>query len=481
MKDMHLVRRDHNKPNIHILDQSIRFLNSVLDETPCASIEEIAEIINFQDTDGSFKLLDSYEVESDARVDFCHMPTYLSTAILMKAYLRDSKCLYGKEQSILVPALTMCCARGLCGHGYDDLSGQIEAMRIFLRAGVQEFVSRYPAMCQKFSMMINSIVDKYRAYIAEGNFVFYFGENHEKDFREIVEYFPEEYYIFVYGTLLKGQRNYAHYLAPDEPCVTAVLNGYRMFDIGSFPGIVPGKGDVKGEIYRVDARQLAAIDRLEGEGDLYIKTPVNAKIDDDDYLSVNAYVYNRKVEGLPEIPFERQPYEKIDKVWYVTYGSNLLKERLGYYIKGGTCQYNGRCYKACPDTTMPEKSIPVMIPYDMYYSNFDMGSWKNSTVCFLDVTKPGKAYGRAWLVTSSQLEEIHRREGKGANWYPDCMRLDDIDGIPAYTFVNRREKQHEAFSRVNSLYGIVLYRGMKETYPGMNDDEILSYLNGCGK
>ena len=209
-------------------------------------------------------------------------------------------------------------------------------MRIFLRAGVPEFVSRYPEMCPKFTMMINSIVDMYRAQIAEEKFVFYFGENHEQDFREIVRHFPEECYIFVYGTLMKGQRNYAHYLAPAEPCATAVLNGYRMFDIGSFPGIVRGRGDVKGEVYRVNAQQLAAIDRLEGEGDLYIKTPVNVMVTDDSCLRANVYVYNRKVKGLPEIPFDRQPYGKSDKVWYVAYGSNLLEERLEYYIKGGT-------------------------------------------------------------------------------------------------------------------------------------------------
>lgn len=481
MKNTHLIRHDHNKPNFQILDQSIHFLDTVLDKVPDITKEDFAELIRFQDVDGSFKLLDSYEVESDARVDFCHMPTYLATAIIMKAYLHDSECLSGKEQTILVPALTMCCARGLCGHGYDDLSGQITAMRIFLRAGVQEFVNRYPAMCPKFTMMINSIVDKYRAYIAEGKFEFYFGENHEQDFREIVSQFPTEYYIFVYGTLLKGQRNYAHYLAPDEPCASAVLNGYRMFDIGSFPGIVPGKGNVKGEIYRINAQQLAAINRLEGEGDLYIKTPVKVMIDDETYLSVNAYVYNRKVKGLPEIPYDKQPYGKSDKVWYVSYGSNLLEERLGYYIKGGTCPYNGRHYTACSDTTMPEESVPVMIPYNMYYSNFDMGSWKNSSVCFLDITKPGKAYGRAWLITRRQLEEIHRHEGIGTSWYPECVRLEDINGIPAYTFGSHEEKRHDDFSRVSSTYGIVLYKGMKETYPKLSDNDILSYLSGCGK
>lgn len=510
MKSTHLIRLDHNKPNFQTLDQSIHFLEATLDKTPDISVDDFEELIHFQDTDGSFKLLDSYDVISDARVDFCHVPTYLATAIIMKAYLNDSKCLSGKEQTILVPALTMCCARGLCGHGYDAMSGQIAAMRIFLRARVQDFIRKYPAMCPKFTMMINSIVDEYRSYIAEGTSAFDFEgwktprfsnsacrrnadvsnqrfetrrhENCEQDFREIVSQFPEEYYIFVYGTLLKGQRNYTHYLAPNEPCASAVLNGYHMFDIGSYPGIVPGKGNVKGEIYRINARQLSAIDRLEVEGDLYIRTPVTVTIDDDTNLHVNAYIYNRNVEGLSEIPYDEQPYEKAEKVWYVSYGSNLLEERLAYYIKGGTCPYNGRHYPACSDPTMPEESASVMIPYNMYYSNSKKSkSWKNSSVCFLDITKPGKAYGRAWLVTRRQLEHIHGQEGKSKDWYPERVRLEDINGIPAYTFSNREEKPHEEFSNVSAMYGIVLYRGMKETYPKMSDNDILSYLSGCGK
>ena len=133
------------------------------------------------------------------------------------------------------------------------------------------------------------------------------------------------------------------------------------------------------------------------------------------------------------------------------------------------------------DTAMPQRSVPVEIPYDMYFSNFGRGAWHNSAVCFLDLTKPGKAYGRAWLIERSQLEEIHAKEGMGTNWYPECVQLADIDGIPAYTFANRTEKQHEPFSRVSAPYGIILYKGMKETYPEMTDAEIFDYLNGCGK
>ena len=278
--------------------------------------------------------MDTYKIESDARVDFCHMPTYLATAIIMKAFLADRDLLERREESILAPALERCCARELSGHGYEDLSGQIEAMRVFLRAGVQAFVHRYPKLCPKFTLMIYSIVDTYRRYIEEERFVFDWGENHETDFREIVGFFPEGYLIFVYGTLMKGQRYHGRYLSPLEPLGVGVLSGYRMFDIGSFPGIVPGKGKVKGEIYRVNARQLAAIDHLEDEGDLYVRTTVKVRTAPLCCVDAYTYVYNQALNGKEEIPIDKQPYSESPLVWYVAYGSNLLEERLMYYIAG---------------------------------------------------------------------------------------------------------------------------------------------------
>ena len=117
----------------------------------------------------------------------------------------------------------------------------------------------------------------------------------------------------------------------------------------------------------------------------------------------------------------------------------------------------------------------------MYYANYDRGSWKRSAVSFLDLSKAGFSYGRAYKIKKSQLEEIHRKEGRGSNWYPQCISLGYIDGIPACTFANRRDKDKESFDRVSSEYGIVLFRGMKETYPEMSDEDIMEYLRKCGR
>lgn len=158
-------------------------------------------------------------------------------------------------------------------------------------------------------------------------------------------------------------------------------------------------------------------------------------------------------------------------VWYVCYGSNLLEERFKTYIEGGLCKYNGRTYKGCNDKTLPKGSKPVMIPYDMYLGN-NSSSWDGS-VSFLDITKKGKAYGRAYLVTKEQFEKLWSMEGKGSNWYNKKIDLDAIDGIPAFTFTNERILP---FSSVSYKYMYVLAMGLMETYPDMTNAETSRYL-----
>jgi hypothetical protein len=51
-----------------------------------------------------------------------------------------------------------------------------------------------------------------------------------------------------------------------------------------------------------------------------------------------------------------------------------------------------------------------------------------------------------------------------------------MEGLKVYTFGGYTEKRREPFSRVSAEYGYVLYKGMKETYPEMSDDEIYDYL-----
>jgi len=77
--------------------------------------------------------------------------------------------------------------------------------------------------------------------------------------------------VFVYGTLRRGQPNHAQL----RGCASqgeAELSGLALYDLGPFPMAVPADGPtdrLQGELYQVNAEQLARLDRFEGAPRLY--------------------------------------------------------------------------------------------------------------------------------------------------------------------------------------------------------------------
>lgn len=77
--------------------------------------------------------------------------------------------------------------------------------------------------------------------------------------------------VFVYGSLKRGMANH-QLLAGAQFVGPAQLGGLHLYDLGPFPMAVTTDDPaavLPGEIYRVDATQLAALDRFEGVPRLY--------------------------------------------------------------------------------------------------------------------------------------------------------------------------------------------------------------------
>ena len=81
--------------------------------------------------------------------------------------------------------------------------------------------------------------------------------------------------VFVYGTLLPGERNH-HYLADSErvgPASSAA--SFELYDLGTYPALVAGgAGRVLGAVYRVSRARLDWLDRLEECPELYRRVEV---------------------------------------------------------------------------------------------------------------------------------------------------------------------------------------------------------------
>jgi len=110
--------------------------------------------------------------------------------------------------------------------------------------------------------------------------------------------------IFVYGTLKRGGSN-QHYLAGQKFIGEArTMPGFRLFDLGKYPGMVAFADDrdgVSGEVWSVEVDCLEHLDLLEGikEG-LYRREPVPLLSPFAD-RKVEGYIYARSVEGLRDI------------------------------------------------------------------------------------------------------------------------------------------------------------------------------------
>ena len=102
--------------------------------------------------------------------------------------------------------------------------------------------------------------------------------------------------VFVYGTLMRGERAHS-YLSKAEFVGEYRLSDYAIYNLGLYPGIRPKKGCVVyGEVYAVDDRMLRDMDRYEGEGSLYYRTPVTVE-NDNDRIDAVAYVYVHEIYG----------------------------------------------------------------------------------------------------------------------------------------------------------------------------------------
>lgn len=86
----------------------------------------------------------------------------------------------------------------------------------------------------------------------------------------------EPQHIFVYGTLrtaysrfplsIRSLRPPQVLQRPDQWVGTAVIDGFHLYDVGEYPGVVrsPDSSPVIGDVFRVDASDLPILDEYEG-------------------------------------------------------------------------------------------------------------------------------------------------------------------------------------------------------------------------
>jgi gamma-glutamylaminecyclotransferase len=104
--------------------------------------------------------------------------------------------------------------------------------------------------------------------------------------------------VFVYGTLLAGERN--HHVLGEAVCLgpARTAPAFELYDFGPYPGLVAGgKTRVVGEVYAVDDATLARLDWLEGYPHLYDRQVIDLEEGEAIAYTVRA----DQVWGLPRV------------------------------------------------------------------------------------------------------------------------------------------------------------------------------------
>ena len=428
-----------------------------------------------QDENGYIVLFKDETVPGDARVDIIYKPTYATATVALYAfdcYEAD----FDNDMKNFLQKLLNAFEGGIKGHGFDAADTVCETMELLSRDCVKKFIKQYPEMSDKFYATI-------KRYLAEFENALSRGENITHGFditpvnhrlQKIVSFWAGKTKpVFVYGTLLKGEK--AHYLLQDaDYCGKFALQNCAMFDLGDFPGIKRRKGEqVIGEVYFVTEQTLEKLDRYEGEGTLYKRNMAQAK---NESLAVVCYAYFYLGEvGDNEII--RKPWNANNKdyVWYAGYGSNLSEKRFSYYIKGGICNSNGIRYNGCSDKSDWLETKTAKFKGRMYFGN-QSRSWCGKGVAFFDENGENNVQMKLYKITRGQFEDVQLQEGSSAIWYGKTVFLGfDKDGCEIYTLTSEELRpENEPAAEY-----IELIKNALKNDCGYTAKSALSYIEGC--
>ena len=117
--------------------------------------------------------------------------------------------------------------------------------------------------------------------------------------------------VFVYGTLLSGEPNHRVLADADLVGEASTEAVFDLVSLGAFPALVPdGRTAVAGEVYVVNARTLADLDRLEGHPRFYRRRRIRLQ-DGDEVL---AYVLAPdQARGRPAIASGNWRHERKER------------------------------------------------------------------------------------------------------------------------------------------------------------------------
>lgn len=189
--------------------------------------------------------------------------------------------------------------------------------------------------------------------------------------------------------------------------------------------------------------------------------------------------------------------DKEEKIWYASYGSNILESRFHCYILGGKPKGAATRYKGCTNKNLPSEKESIEINSELYFAK-KSSNWKKGGVAFIkpNLLTQNPTLGRMYLITTSQFIEVVEQETnfkgklkidfkrasnsgttifKSPSWYGCLIYLGEKNDYPIFTFTNEEILTKE-INPPSKEYLETIINGIKETYE-ISNKELKEYLN----
>jgi len=187
-------------------------------------------------------------------------------------------------------------------------------------------------------------------------------------------------------------------------------------------------------------------------------------------------------------------------VWYVSYGSNMCRERLMCYLQGGRPPGARQGYPGARDHSEPRADAAVDLPGRIYFAG-ESSVWGGGVAFYdRDVTSPTETTpARAYLITAEQFvdvaaQEMHRapsdddplelvvrsglasgRYEAGPGAYETLIDLGLQDGLPMLTFTAPHGMDDVPHTPPSTAYLHMLAEGLREGHH-WDDNHITAYF-----
>lgn len=192
----------------------------------------------------------------------------------------------------------------------------------------------------------------------------------------------------------------------------------------------------------------------------------------------------------------------MDYVWYLSYGSNMYKDRFLCYINGGRFETSNIVEQGCKDNSLPVDERNVVIENELFFS-LQSAKWQNMGIAFVmkRKTQGSKTFAKIYMITREQFEDVVKQEnGIDVNDVIDIdyelfnkkrevlvfekedygmlLKIDEIDGVPVYTFTLPVDP--DSYSKPSREYLISIIKGIKLNFGNISDDiiDVFSHLGG---